>query len=142
MMDVGMIVAAAVPFLVKGAEAFAGKAGEKLAGKAGELCRAVEKRFTGDSYAEQTLARAREMPESEARQGGLRAVLAETMEADPDFAKEVGKLVEELEKGRGTAFDQRGQMVYGPQTNIAGSSVRGTVFSGAFSGPVNIEKPE
>jgi hypothetical protein len=32
-------------------------------------------------------------------------------------------------------FDQRGQTVHGPQTNIAGN-VQGPVFSGQFSGPV------
>jgi len=81
------------------------------------------------------------MPESKARRGGLEAVLAEKMEADTDFAKEVAKLVEEAEVERGPVFDQRGQTVHGPQTNIAGS-VRGPVFSGSFAGPVNIEKPE
>ncbi len=34
-------------------------------------------------------------------------------------------------------FDQRGQMVYGPQTNFAGN-VQGSVLSGSFSGPVSI----
>jgi Caspase domain len=37
------------------------------------------------------------------------------------------------------AFDQRGQTVHGPQTNIAGD-VNGPVLSGVFSGPVNIGK--
>ncbi len=36
---------------------------------------------------------------------------------------------------RGMVFDQRGQTVHGPQTNIAGN-VHGPVFSGQFSGPV------
>ena len=37
----------------------------------------------------------------------------------------------------GGAFDQRGQTVHGPQTNIAGD-VHGPVFSGQFSGPVSM----
>jgi hypothetical protein len=37
---------------------------------------------------------------------------------------------------RGVAFDQRGQTVRGPQTNIAGG-VQGTVLSGQFNGPVS-----
>lgn len=36
-----------------------------------------------------------------------------------------------------TAFDQRGQTVHGPQTNIAGE-VKGPVLSGSFQGPVNV----
>lgn len=35
------------------------------------------------------------------------------------------------------AFDQRGQTVHGPQTNIGGD-VHGPVFSGAFHGPVQV----
>lgn len=38
---------------------------------------------------------------------------------------------------RGRVFDQRGQTVHGPQTNIAGN-VQGPVFSGQFSGPVSM----
>ena len=76
------------------------------------------------------------MPDSKARQGALQAVLAEKMEDDPDFAKTVQKLADALQKGSaGSVFDQRGQTVHGPQTNIAGS-VKGPVFSGQFSGPV------
>jgi hypothetical protein len=36
---------------------------------------------------------------------------------------------------RARVFDQRGQIVHGPQTNITGN-VQGPVFSGQFSGPV------
>ena len=50
------------------------------------------------------------------------------------------RLVDELQKGGSrTAFDQRGQTVHGPQTNIAGN-VSGPVLSGTFSGPVNTDK--
>jgi hypothetical protein len=37
---------------------------------------------------------------------------------------------------QGVAFDQRGQTVHGPQTNIAGD-VQGPVLSGRFGGPVS-----
>jgi hypothetical protein len=107
----------------------------------GELCLAVVNKFKGDSYAEQTLARAHEKPEAEGRQSALKEVLAEKIEADPDFAEKVQKLVDELQKGSAsrTVFDQRGQTVHGPQTNIAGN-VSGSVLSGTFSGPVNTDK--
>ena len=43
----------------------------------------------------------------------------------------------EPETGAWTVFDQRGQTVYGPQTNIAGD-VHGPVLSGQFGGPVAV----
>ena len=139
-MDPLSLAVIAAPFVAKGAEAFSKTAGDKLGAKAGELCQAVINKFKGDTYAEQTLARAQEKPEAEGRQSALKEVLAEKMEEDPDFAKKVQKLVEELQKGGGrTIFDQHGQTVHGPQTNIAGD-VKGQVFSGTFSGPVNIDK--
>ena len=71
-----------------------------------------------------------------ARQVALKCVLADKMKEDSNFAKEVEKLVREAQKeSTGAAFDQRGQTVHGPQTNIAGN-VHGPVFSGQFSGPV------
>ena len=97
-------------------------------------------KFKGDSYAEQTLDRAKEKPEAEGRQSALKQVLAEKLEEDPDFAEKMQKLVDEVQKGgTRTIFDQRGQTVHGAQTNIAGN-VSGTVLSGTFSGPVNTEK--
>lgn len=41
----------------------------------------------------------------------------------------------EPEPGAWTTFDQRGQVVHGPQTNIAGD-VHGPILSGTFQGPV------
>lgn len=139
-MDPFSIAAIAAPFVAKGVEAFSKTAGEKLGGKVGELVQAVINKFKGDPYAEQTLARAQEKPDAEGRQSALKEVLAEKMASDPEFAEKVQKLVDELQKGGArTVFDQRGQTVHGPQTNIAGD-VKGQVFSGTFSGPVNIDK--
>jgi len=139
---VSMIVAAIAPLLAKGAEALAKTASEKVTGKVVELCHTIENKFKGDSYAEQTLARAREKPESEDRQIALKTILTEKMEGDPDFAQKVTKLIEEVQKEQGssrTVFNQQGQTVQGPQTNIGGN-VQGNVHSGTFSGPVNTEK--
>jgi len=139
-MDPLTLAAIAAPFVAKGAEAFSSAAGEKLGAKVGELCQAVVDKFRGDSDAEETLALAQKKPDSKGRQSALEEVLAEKLEADPDFADRVQRLVDELEKGgTRTAFDQRGQIVHGAQTNIAGN-VSGPVFSGTFSGPVNTDK--
>jgi hypothetical protein len=139
-MDPLSLAAIAAPFVAKGAEAFSNTAGGKLGEKAGELCQAVINKFKGDPDAEQTLALAQKKPDSKGLQSALEEVLAEKMESDPDFADKVQKLVDELQKGSArTVFDQRGQTVNGPQTNIAGN-VSGPVLSGTFSGPVNTEK--
>ncbi len=139
-MDPLSLAAIAAPFVAKGADVFSTTAGEKLGGMVGDLCKAVLDKFKGDSYAEQTLERAQEKPEAKGRQSALKEVLAEKMESDPDFAEKVQKLVDELQKGGTRAvFDQRGQTVHGPQTNIAGN-VSGSVLSGTFSGPVNTDK--
>ena len=66
-MDPLTLAALAAPFVAKGAEAFSSAAGEKLGAKVGELCQAVINKFKGDSYAEQTLSRAQELPEAEGR---------------------------------------------------------------------------
>ncbi|NYT08561.1 MAG: CHAT domain-containing protein [Methanosarcinales archaeon] len=136
MLDPVSIAAIAAPYLAKGADALAKTAGEKIGGIVGDLAQSVANKFKGDSFAEQTLAGAQEKPDSKARQGALQAVLAEKMEDDTDFAKTVQKLVDALQKGSaGSVFDQRGQTVHGPQTNITGGG-QGSVFSGQFSGPV------
>lgn len=139
-MDPLSLAAIAAPFVAKGADVFSKTAGEKLGGIVGDLGKAVVDKFKGDSYAEQTLARAQEKPEAEGRQSVLKEVLAEKLEEDPDFAEKVQKLVESAQKERAkTTFDQRGQTVHGSQTNIAGN-ISGSVLSGTFSGPVNADK--
>jgi hypothetical protein len=132
-MDPLSLAAIAAPFVAKGAEAFSNAAGDKLGAKVGELCQAVIDKFKGDSDAEETLSLAQKKPDSKGRQSALEEVLAEKLDADPDFAAKVQK------GGSRTAFDQRGQTVHGAQTNIAGN-VSGPVLSGTFSGPVNTDK--
>jgi hypothetical protein len=130
-MDPISIASIAAPFVVKGAEAFSKAAGEKLGGKMDELYQAVINKFKEDSYAEQTLARAKEKPETEGRQRALKEVLAEKMEDDSDFFENIQKIVEEIERDRTPIFDQSKQNVSGPQTNIGGD-VKGNVYSGAI----------
>jgi hypothetical protein len=137
MLDPISVAAIAAPYLAKGAEAFAKTAGERIGGIVGDLAQAAARKFKGDSYAEQTLAKAREKPESKERENALKGVLAEMMEEDPAFAEELGRLVEKAQKEKaGTVFDQRGQIVHGSQTNIGEANA--PVFSGNFTGPVNV----
>lgn len=93
-MDIAFVVEAAVPYLAKGAGAFSKTAGEMTAKKVGELCQAVKSKFKGDSYAEKTLARAEEHPESENRRAALKEVLIEKMNEDTNFAGEIFRIIE------------------------------------------------
>ena len=137
-MDLLDIAAFASPFVAKGAEFFSKTVGEKLGGLVGDLCQSVAERFKGDASALQTLANAQEKPNSKARQVALQAAIAEKMEENADFAEEIQRLVDAIKKkGAASVFDQQGQTVHGPQTNIAGG-VQGTVFSGQFKGPLSM----
>ena len=125
------LAAFAAPLLVKGAEAFTKTAGEKLGGKMVDLCQVVVEKFKGDGYAEQTLARAKEIPESDERQLALEGILAEKMKEDSFFREEVETLFDEMKNKSlltRTIFDQRGQTV-DIQTNIG--NVQGSINIGA-----------
>jgi hypothetical protein len=95
-MDINLIAAAVVPYLVKCAEAFSKTTGEKAVGKVVELCQAIRTKFKGDSNAEQTLANAEKEPEAKGRQAALKEILIEKMKGDPSFAELVNKLEKEL----------------------------------------------
>ena len=137
-MDLFDIAAFASPFVAKGAEFFSKTVGGKLGELVGDLCQSVTDRFKGDASAQQALAGAQEKPDSKIKQAALQAAIAEKMEDDADFAEEIQRLVDAIKKeGAGSVFDQQGQTVHGPQTNIAGG-VQGTVFSGQFKGPLSM----
>ena len=97
-MDIQLIAAGAMavlsPFLIKAGGAFAEEAGKALAEIAGALLQTVKRKFAGDAYAEQTLARLEDKPESVRRQGALEDVLVEKMEEDIAFAEEVHRSLE------------------------------------------------
>ena len=90
------------------------------------LYQAVKKRFKGDAYAEQTLARAEEKPEAEDRQEALKGVLAEKMADDPAFAASLRRLVEEAQ-----AADTRHVIASGERAVAIGGDVSGsTIITG------------
>lgn len=104
-MDPVTLAAAAVgvlgPFLAKLGESGLTKAGEDLADAAGErlgaLYTAIKSRFSGEAYQEAVLKGAEDKPDSPTRLGALEGVLAETLEADPDFAATVTRLLAEAQ---------------------------------------------
>jgi len=124
------LAAVATPIIIKGAEAFSKAAGEKLGGKIDQLGQAVMIKFKGDSYAEQTLSRAKEKPDSADRQEVLKGVLSKKMKEDSKFAEEVQKLVDDMQEKKASVhatFVQNNQKVE-TQTNIG--NVQGSVNIG------------
>ncbi len=114
------------PYLAKAGEAFAGKAGTVLADKAGALYQALKKKFEDDPYAEQTLTRVEEKPESEERQAALKGVLAEKMGNDPGFAETVRRLVEEAEAAKPGSVTQN---VSGNRNVVVGRDITASNIS-------------
>lgn len=127
-MDVQALATAAMailsPYLAQAGEAFAKKAGEKLAEKAGAVYQAIKEKFKGDSYAEETLARVEEKPESEGRQAALKEVLAEKLGEDADFAEVVGRLLAEAQ-----AADTRKVIASGERSVAAGGSANASAIA-------------
>ena len=102
-----------------------------MGGKIDQLGKDVINKFKGDSYAEQTLSRAKEKPDSVDRQKALEGILVEKIKEDQKFAEEISKLVEDIQKDKAsisTRFIQNNQQVE-TQTNI-----------GNVLGSVNIER--
>lgn len=101
-MDPMTLASAAVgmlgPFLAKLAESGMAKAGENMADAAGErlgaLYNAVKSRFSGDTYQEAVLRGAEDRPDNPTRLNALEGVLAEVLEADPDFADTLSRLLD------------------------------------------------
>jgi hypothetical protein len=84
------------PYLAKAGGKFAEKAGETLAEQAEDLYQLIKRRFASDAYAEQTLTRAEQQPESEGRLAAVQEVLADKMNEDPDFAEAVRRIVDQV----------------------------------------------
>lgn len=103
------------PYLAVAGESFAKQAGEKLAEKVSSLYQTIKEKFQGDTYAEQSLARTEEKPDSEARRATLTEVLVEKLTEDADFAQRVQKLLEE-------AKDASGNISIIGDNNIVGDS--------------------
>jgi cytochrome c551/c552 len=125
-MDIAKIAGTAIallgPYLAEAGKALAKEASEQLADKVGALYQKIKNKFKGDAYAEQTLARVEEKPDSAGRQDALRTILTEKMEEDEVFAKAIRRLVEESEQIRdGDVINQ--------QLNISDEAkVEGDVF--------------
>ena len=106
MIDPTITTAAAAllaPYLAKAGEEIAQKAGDAAWNMAASLYHAIKQKFTADqdAYAQQTLQRLEEQPTNEARQAALADVLHEKAQADPSFAQELKRLVQDTTQTQG-----------------------------------------
>jgi hypothetical protein len=108
-----------LPYLVKAGEGASTEIGKKIGVAAWEKIKAlyetVREKFTGDAYAEETLKRATEKPESEDRRAALAGILAEKAEADPTFGQELARLTQVTIEDEGTSTFLT--QVYGGRVN-------------------------
>jgi predicted membrane chloride channel (bestrophin family) len=115
MLDPMTTAAAALlaPYVAKVGEEVAQKAGDAAWQMAASLYQAIRRKFTKDqdAYAQQTLQRLEEQPTNEARQAALADVLNEKVQADPSFAQELKRLVQETTQTQG--INQFLTQVYG-----------------------------
>ncbi|HEX8650717.1 MAG TPA: DUF4062 domain-containing protein [Pyrinomonadaceae bacterium] len=115
-----------VPYLSEAGKGFAKKFGENMAEKAGNLYQAIKSKFTDDVYAEQTLSRVEEKPDSEGRKSTLEQVLIEKLQEDSDFAQRLQQLIEEAK-----ASDARNVFALGDRSVAVGGNLQNsTVVTG------------
>jgi hypothetical protein len=95
-MDPATIALTAAALLAKKAlEAAGGKAGEGAWAALGRIADAVRRRFSGDPEVTDTLDRLEAKPTSEARTAEVAEVLGDRLQADPTFAEELARLIDQ-----------------------------------------------
>lgn len=86
------------PYMAKGGEAFASEFGKSAGQKIGEFSDLVKNRFKGDREAEIVLDLAEKNPQSKARVASLEEEICKKMKDDPDFAKKLSALIEQVQE--------------------------------------------
>lgn len=120
------------PYLAQAGGSFAEKVGEKLAEKVGGIFQAIKQKFTGDSYAEQTLTRFSEQTEAQPRKSALQGVLVEKMQEDPEFLKLLQNMIEEAKEAEG------GQIItQGSRNIVVGGDASGNTMITGDNNSVN-----
>jgi hypothetical protein len=122
-----------IPYLSKAAESLADKAANAAWEKLEGLYRTVKKRLTGNAYAEETLKRVSDEPQSTSRQAALVGVLEEQIEQDSAFAETLQKLIHEAKESGVETIIQK--------VSISGHARTGDVTTiGKVEGKVDLSK--
>jgi Lhr-like helicase len=98
----GSVVALLAPYLVKAGESAAQEMGKTGFGKVKAIYQAIAQKFSRDNYGQQALKRLEEKPLDEKRQRALIDLLEEKVTEDPEFAKKLAALVENVTEGKPT----------------------------------------
>ena len=107
-------------------EGFVQRAGERLFERIEETIENVKQKLKGDAYAEQTLERAVEKPESEGRRAALQEVLTEKMEEDYAFADNLRQLIQDAKQA-----DTNHVLALGKRSVAVGGDVKAsTIITG------------
>jgi hypothetical protein len=95
-------VAILAPYFAEAGKTAAVKAGDAAVDGIRALASMIRRKFEddGDDYAKETLSRLENKPDDQGRQAALQGVIAEKAEADPAFAAEVERLVQEATNGK------------------------------------------
>ena len=121
------------PYLSKGVEALADKAADAAWEKLEALFTAVKNKFTGNAYAEETLKRVKDEPQSKSRQAALVGILEEQIEQDSAFAETLRKLINEAKDSGVETIIQK--------VSISGNARTGDVTTiGKVEGNVDLSK--
>ncbi len=107
------VVSLLVPYLAKAGKTIAEKVGEDawntVNSKIERLYDAIENKFRGNDYANQTLKRLEEKPEDKGRQSAIESVLKEVLAEDQQFQKMLSQFLAEAKQAGGDTIIQ----VYG-----------------------------
>jgi len=128
-----MIVNLVAPYLAQTGEVMAKKAGEATWERMKDLYTAVKNKLTGDAYAEQTLKRLEEDPESESRQAALVGVVEEEIKDAPTFAKALQELLYEAHEAGAETITQ--------QVTVSGQARTGDITQiGKIEGNIDLSR--
>jgi len=118
------------PYLAKGGEAFASEFGKSAGQKIVELSDLVKSRFKGDKESEAILSLVAKDPQSRARVASLEEEIGRKMKEDPDFARKLGALMNEVEE------TESGKVVINAfYRSVAAQNITGSTISIGDSNP-------
>ena len=121
------------PHLAKAGEALVKEVGQVALDAMKSIYSTVKEALAGDSYAEETLERLEEDPQSESRLTALESLLEERLQADQEFAATLQGLLEEAKEAGVEDIVQ--------QVTVSGQARTGDITQiGKIEGDVDLSK--
>jgi hypothetical protein len=125
-------VALLIPFIIQMGGRVAEHMGDALA-RSGQtvverLYQRVRARVTGEPYAEQALQRLEQQPDNDRRRRAFEDALADLLQAEPSFAEDIQRLVEDAGHATRTNYTQitdAGTVAVEGDVNLRGTYVAG-----------------